>query len=121
MNKWLVSALCFSATFEGNLKHASSTDTIYPPLEEYLGTTAKLGPVVTSEICASMSGFDDRFLTLMSSGADESELEDVVTVFIVFFIVIELLELEDVLEAVTINCIHVSTKNATITAIAFVV
>ena len=68
---------------------------IYSPLDECFGTTLKSGSLAKSEVCASVNGLDDRFLTylaLMSSGAGETGFEDVVAVFV------ELMRLEDDLE-----------------------
>ena len=68
------------------------------PSGEYLGTTEKLGPLAKSEICASVSGLDDKFLThlaLILSGDSETGLGDVVAASFV-----ALLELDDDLEVV---------------------
>ena len=54
---------------------------IYSTLEEDLGTIVEFGPLAKSEICASVSGFGDRFLThlaVMLSGAGEIGVVDIV-------------------------------------------
>ena len=71
---------------------------ISSPLGEYLGTALKLGPLAKSEICTSMNGLEDKFLTqlaVMLSGVGEPVLQ-VIALFVGVGAV-ELLDLEDVL------------------------
>ena len=93
LSTWLVSILSSSATFGGNLRHAYSAVTVYSHFREYSSTTAKLGPLAYSEICALESDLNDKSLTnlvLMLSWADETGLGDVASVVVAAVVSVEI-------------------------------
>ena len=91
LSNQLVSNSKFLCCLGGNLRQAFSTAAMYCHFGEYSGTTAKFVSLASSDICASVSGLDDKsllHLTLVSSRADETRWENVVDVVLVIVAVV---------------------------------